>query len=493
MRDQMANHLIGRDSEISTLRQILTSDKPEFLALYGRRRIGKTFLIRSFFETQAVFFFNVTGTKNGALREQIKHFTKQLSVVFYHQAPLENKKTWDDTLEMLTHAIQRAPQDKKIVLFLDELPWLATKNARFLQTLEYYWNQHWSRDARIKLIVCGSSASWIIKKIINNKGGLHNRVTHTMRLQPFNLHYTKQYLFAQGVTLNDRQILQLYMVTGGIPYYLSRIEKGLSASQIIEKLAFTNDSFLLKEFDNLFSSLFDEPTTYVTILRLIAKHPYGINQEHLLGQLDSALQGQGGIDKLTALEDAGFIMGLKTHLHKRRGKYYRLTDEYTLFYLDWIEPIRQTLQAHALTSGNWQEMQNTPAWNTWLGYAFESVCYKHIAQIRKKLAISPTAIANSWRYVPQKQHSECGAQIDLLFDRKDDSITLCEIKYSTEPFVIDKAYAKNLINKKETFVKNTRTKKQIFMAMITTEGIKDNLYADELINAVVILPDLFQE
>jgi len=489
----MVNKFIGRDEEILILEQLTNSRKPEFLVLYGRRRIGKTLLIRHFFEKKNVLFFNVTGAKDGTLEEQIKHFTKQIAHIFYNDAPLENKENWDDTLEMLTNVINKAPKNKRIILFFDELPWMVTRNSRLLQNLDYYWNQYWSNDERIKLIVCGSSASWIINKIINNKGGLHNRVTRTMHLRPFNLYYTKQYLLEQGIRFNDSQLLQIYMVVGGIPYYLSRINKGLSANQIIENLAFSQDCFLLKEFDNLFSALFEEQGHYIDILRIISQHHSGISQENLLSQLNKSLQGQGGIDKLNDLEAADFIISFKSHFHKRRGKFYKIIDEYTLFYFNWIEPIRQTLQERSLEKGNWQEMQNTPSWNNWLGYAFESVCYKHISQIRKKLSISPTAVANSWRYVPIRKSQELGTQIDLLFDRRDDSITLCEIKYSKEPYVINKTYAKNLINKKDIFIKRTRTKKQIFITMITVCGIKENLYSDDIITGVVTLDDLLKK
>lgn len=487
----MQGIILGRDKEILELKQLVTSNKAEFLAIYGRRRVGKTFLIRRFFEDSGSIFLNVTGTKNGTLREQIKHFTKQMAITFFQGAPLENKKNWDDVLSFLTETIQKMPKNKKIVLFFDELPWLATRNSRLLQQLDYYWNQHWSNDERVKLIVCGSSASWIIKKIINDKGGLHNRVTRTISLEPFNLDETKRFLAHKKIKLNHDQILQIYMVMGGIPDYLARIDKGLSASQIIEKLAFSKNSFLLKEFDNLFSSLFDEHEIYIKILRLIAQYREGIGQEILLNQLDKALQGQGGLEKLKALEDAGFIICFKPQFHKRRGIYYKLIDEYTLFYFDWIEPVRQTLQERALETGNWQALQNSPGWNNWLGYAFEAICYKHISQIRNKLQISPTAIANSWRYRPETNSEASGAQIDLLFNRTDNSITLCEIKYSTQPFVIDKNYAKNLANKKDMFARVTRTKKQLFTVMVAVHGIKHNTYSDDLIDGIVTLDDLF--
>lgn len=484
--------IISRQEEIKVLQQMLDSGVPEFLCLYGRRRVGKTFLIREFFQDKDVIFFNVTGAKEGSMTVQLKHFISQMAKVFYGGAKLQVTRNWDDAFEELTQAFEVLSKDKRIVLFFDELPWMATRRSRLLQSLDYYWNQHWSSDVRIKLIVCGSSASWILNKIVRNKGGLYNRITREMYLEPFNLPETKGLLNNMGIRLQNRQVLLLYMVTGGIPYYLTRAEKGLTAMQIIEKLVFSKNAFLLKEFDNLFGSLFDDDDVYIDIVRAIGKYRYGIGQQELLDTLGKHAQGGAYSKKLKDLEETGFIMSYIPLYHKEKGIYYRLTDEYTLFYLKWIEPIRKSLQKAALSKGNWQQMQNTPEWNSWLGYAFENVCYKHLPAIRNTLNISPTAIANTWRFVPRKQAEERGAQIDLLFDRKDDAITICEIKYSTKPYVITKDYVDNLKRKMEVFQKQTKTKKQLFMTIITAMGLKNNYYAEDICSGVVTLDDLFK-
>lgn len=489
----MTGHIIGRKKELRILEQMCCSDNPEFLAIYGRRRVGKTFLIRSFFEGNDFIFFDIMGAKDGSLLEQIKHFTKRIGEIFYKGANLVAGNNWDNTFEILTEAIKAVSGNKKIVLFFDEFPWMATKNSRLLQSLDYYWNQHWSKDKRIKLIICGSSASWIIEKIVNNKGGLHNRLTKDIYLEPFDLTNTKQFLYEQGIVLNNRQVVKVYMVTGGIPYYLSKIEKGLSATQNIERLSFVRKSFLLKEFDNLFSSLFDKSDTYIEVIRTIAKHRYGIGQEELLKGMGKALCGKSGKHMLQSLQDTSFIISFKPHLHKRRGIYYKVIDEYTLFYLYWIEPIKDALLEKGLSKGYWEKKQLSAAWHSWAGYAFESVCYEHLPQIRKKLDLSPTAVPRTWRYAPIKGSKEQGAQIDLLFDRDDDAITICEIKYTDKPFEINKQYAKNLINKVEVFKKITRTTKQIFIAIISANGLKTNMHSKELISGCVTLDDLFKD
>ena len=486
--------LLNREPEQKILSEFLESDKPEFMAIYGRRRIGKTFLIREFFKNKkSIIFFNTMGSKDGSLVEQIRHFTKEIGNTFYSGAVLKHGKTWDETFDLLTKAINIVPKNKKIVLFLDEFPWMATKKSRLLQNLDYYWNQHWSQNKRIKLIICGSSASWIINKIINNKGGLHNRITRQILLEPLDLYATKRFLQTIGVKLNNRQILQIYMVTGGVPYYLESIKKGLSATQIIEQLAFRKKSLLLDEFENLFSSLFSNHEICVEMIRLMSQYRYGIGQEELFREMGKNIKGKLGITKLKELEDAGFIISFKPIFHQRRGIYYKLIDEYTLFYLRWIEPIKKTLIKKVLPSGYWEKQQDSAAWASWSGLAFESVCYKHLPQISAALKLSPTAIPSTWRYVPTKGSKEQGAQIDLLFDRADDAITLCEIKYTDYPFTIDKQYAQKIKNKIDVFKKVTRTHKQIFFAMISGTGINKSIYSDELIDDIVTLDDLFKK
>lgn len=486
-------NIIGRDDEVRLLQRIVESQKPEFLALYGRRRVGKTYLIREFFKDKDVVFFTATGTKNGALIKQIAHFTQRISHVFLGGLELQPANNWDKTFEKLTQALSQAPKEKKLILFIDELPWMATRKSQLLETLDYYWNQFWSDNPRIKLIICGSAASWIIQKIIKNKGGLYNRITEKVHLEPFDLSNTKKYLHHFGINLNNQQIMLLYMVTGGIPYYLSRIEKGKSAAQIIEKLAFSKKGFLLEEFDELFSSLFEDGDDYANIVKIIAKNRYGIGKRKLLEKIGQFAVGGGGIKKLRELEDTGFIMSFKPLYHKAKGTYYRITDEYTLFYLKWIAPVRESLQKQSLEAGNWQAMQNSPEWHNWLGYAFESVCYKHILAIRKALSISPTAFTSSWRYVPRKEPNKRGAQIDLLFDRKDNAITICEIKYTEEPFVLTKDYVEILKRKMNVFQVQTKTKKQLFLAFISANGILNNYYAADMISHVVTLDDFFDE
>lgn len=491
----MSTELICRENELSVLEQLYDSERAELLALYGRRRVGKTFLIRSFFsEKKDAVFFNSTGMKDGSMSEQIANFTEEMGDAFFYKgARLEAGKNWRDTFKILTDNIRAVPGTKKIVLFFDEFPWMATKNSRLLQNLDYFWNQHWSREKRIKLIICGSSASWIINKIVYNRGGLHNRLTREIALEPLTLCDTKKFLKNMGVNLNNRQVMEIYIVTGGIPYYLSNINKKLSVVQNIEELSFRRKGLLIEEFDKLYSSLFEDHELYLEIIRSIAAHKYGVGQSELFHEITSLLKGKSGLSKLDALTKSHFIVNFKPMGHSRKGIYYRVIDEYTLFYLSWIEPIRESLMLRSLKRGYWEKKKNTPKWYAWAGYAFEALCYKHIAQISEALKLSATAIAHTWRHVPRKSSKIDGTQIDLLFDRDDDAITICEIKYTTEPFVINKEYAKKLQSKIEVFKKVTGTNKQIFLAFISANGLKKNKYSDELVSGVVMLDDLFKD
>lgn len=487
-----AEKIIGRQEEQKILENLFCSNKAEFLAVYGRRRVGKTFLIRNFYKKKSCYFFNSTGIHRESIRHQIRAFTKEIGNVFYEGAEIKERNTWLDTFELLSGALNKGlTKNKKIILFFDEFPWMATHRSKLLQALDYYWNRYWSQDKRIKLIICGSAASWIIKNIINNKGGLHNRLTQMIQLESMNLRDTKNYLDCMGVKLNYSHVTQVYMATGGIPYYLSHVTSGSSA-QIIEKLAFTKNSFLLNEFDNLYSSLFDNSEIYVQLVRVIAKKRYGIGQEELFRQVKNLSKGGTIVKKLKELENTGFIISFKPYEHHKKGIYYRVIDEYSLFYFNWIEPVKETLLGKGLRKGYWQSIQKSPAWYSWSGCAFEAICYKHLTQIGEALNMAPTAIPATWRYSPQKMSNEKGVQIDLLFDRNDDAITVCEIKYTEEPFIIDKQYAEKLQQKIAVFTKITRSKKQIFLSFISANGLKKNIYS-EIVNNLITLEDFFRK
>jgi len=485
-------NIIGRKQESKELLDSFNTKQAEFIVTYGRRRIGKTFLIEETFKKQKCYFFHVTGIQDGNMKVQLKEFAKSMSATFYNGVSIMPANSWMDAFEELTKTIEGVKSKLKVVLFFDELPWMSTKRSKVLQALDYYWNRRWSKNQRIKLIVCGSSASWIIKNIIHNKGGLHNRYTKSLLLKPFSLHETKMFLENNGINLNDKQILLLYMVMGGVPHYLKQIKKGLSATQNINNLCFSENGILFSEFDKLFKSLFDDAKKYVELIRIVAQVREGVSRNYI--EENSKFSQKGGTltDRLKDLELAGFIKSFLPLGHTRQGEYYRIIDEYSYFYLRWIEPEKHTLLGQELENKFWIKKTGTPAYYNWMGYAFEAICYKHISQIREALNIDYGTRAGTWRYIPRGEMKEKGAQIDLLFERDDNTLTLCEIKCTEKPFVLDKRYYECLLNKVQVYKTITRTQKQIFIGFVTTSGIKNTRYSAKIIDGTVTSDDLFK-
>ncbi len=369
---------------------------------------------------------------------------------------------------------------------------METRKSGMLVAFAYFWNHHVSDDARVKVILCGSSAGWIINKVINDRGALYNRVTERIYLEPFSLYETKKFLLHKGVKLNNRQIVQLYMVLGGIPFYLDKIKKDHSAVQMIAQLAFRKNSFLLDEFENLYATLFNGGENHIQLARIIAQHRYGISHEKLAQQASLSSSGGTLTKRLKDLEKAGFIERFKS-FGIVKSNYYRIIDEYSLFYFQWIEPAKNRLLNRGITKGYWEKKQYSQEWRIWAGYAFEALCNKHITQIVKALRIPEGAEAYTWRYVPSKGSEEQGAQIDLLFDRDDDTITMCEIKFTHKPFVLDKAYAAKLAMKLKVFTKRTKTKKAFQITFISASGLKKTMYSEELVAGICTLDELFKK
>ena len=477
--------IVARSVEIHRLQKAYQSSEPEFIVLYGRRRIGKTFLIRGFFENKNCQFFQATGSQKGTLKKQLTHFTEALSVTFARGIQLKPSNSWEEAFQVLTQFIETTNSKHKIVIFLDELPWMATRRSGLLEALDYYWNQNWSRNSKIILIVCGSSASWIIKNIIYNKGGLHNRCTCEIKLDPFNLAEVNEYLKSRQIKLNKNHVLEIYMALGGIPYYLKYVEPGITAAENIQKILFDSKAPLRDEFKKLFDSLFTESDTYIELIKLISRKKDGMSRSEL--EVLSKLSRGGGrlTQRLEQLIQTNFIEPY-IPWDKERGEYYKVIDEFCLFYVYWLSSTR----SKKLTHDHWLKQMQKPIYHVWAGYAFEAVCRKHIDQVIKALHIKTAENISSWR-LSTKKSKEHGAQIDLLINRSDDAITLCEIKYTDKPFIIDKQYAQKLQNKMGVFKTKTKTTKQIFMAVISANGLKESMYSEEMISHIVTLDDLF--
>ena len=434
----------------------------------------------------------MTGIYDCPLSQQLYEFKKEIEKVFYNsKVSLKDFKNWFDALEALSSSVQQTSSDKKIVLFFDEFPWMVTHKSKLLQALDYYWNRFWVDNNRVKLIVCGSAASWIIKNILNSKGGLHNRITLKMNLAPFTLKETKEYLNYKNINFNNQQTLELYMCIGGIAFYLNFVHKSLSASQNINQLCFQRNGHLVSEFKNLFAALFSADAVHKDLVKYIAGKREGVSR----AEIERYKKMKGGRVSiwLRELEESGFIMSFIPS-GRERGVYYKVIDEYVLFYLHWIEKEpKNELYDSTIMTNYWESVYGLGRWWAWAGLAFESVCYKHIGVIQKVLNIPAGSTATTWRYSSNKKSAEKkGAQIDLLFDRRDGVINICEIKYSKDAYVIDKDYKIELLHKAKVYQDVTGSKKQVLFSMITSNMLKQNVYSDEIIASQMCLDDFFK-
>jgi uncharacterized protein len=472
--------LVGREPEIHKLLSKLNTDKSELIAILGRRRIGKTFLIRSAFEGE--LFFQFTGLFKSNVTEQLSRFSNALMSSNIHS--FTQPKNWFEAFDILSKAIAKSRSKKKKVIFLDEFPWMATNKSRFLTAFTDFWNSFVSTRNDIVVIICGSSASWMINKVLKNKGGLHNRVTDRIILEPFTLHETQLFLSNKHIVANEMDIVKLYMALGGVPFYLDQIHVGESLHQAIDRICFKKGAILQLEYQELFNSLFENATKHKKIIEVLSQFPKGLTRDVIIKKCK--LKTGGGVTTLLEeLEHSGFI-SVTTPIHKNvNEKLYRLKDFYTLFYLKHI------VKHVAKKENTWLSLFNTTALQTWSGYAFENVCLEHIPQIKRALKIEGiTSNSSAWQ---AKGNDEMkGAQIDLLIDRADGIINLCEIKFANDPYIITGEYAAKLRLKTASFKHFTRTKKSIFVALISTYGIFKNKHSEGFVQNEINLKDLFK-
>jgi predicted AAA+ superfamily ATPase len=473
--------IIGRLNEQLILEKALKSNEPELIAIYGRRRVGKTYLVRQYFNRHLLFDFS--GVNNEFSKTQLLNFRNTLVAAAKQQIPPSVPESWTEAFMQLQQFVE--PQIKKIkgVIFLDEFPWLNSQRSGFLKAFEFFWNSWASRQPNLIVVICGSAASWMIQKVVNNKGGLHNRITRRIRLMPFTLKESLEYLRYKKVNLDEYQVLQLYMAMGGIPQYLKEIETGQSATQNIDRICFTKDGQLQNEFTNLYRSLFDAADKHIAIVRTLAEKSSGMNRTEISDAVGIATGGTL-TELLAELEESGFISSYLPYGKNVKYTIYKLADEYSRFYLKFMENTRSS------GPGTWSRIAATQSWTSWSGGAFESICLKHIAQIKGALGINGILTDESiWRHVPGK--GKPGAQIDLLIDRADHCISVCEMKFSVNKFTIDKRYADELRNKLSVFADESKTKKTLMLVMVTTFGVKDNVYRNSLVQNEIIIKDLF--
>ncbi len=471
--------LIGRKTEIKKLNEIVQNSRAEFLALYGRRRVGKTFLVNTVFGDQ--FTFKMTGVIEGSLQDQFTAFMDAMDE-YGLQAP-SRPADWMSAFIMLKNALRKSTvTNRRCVIFIDELPAMDAENSHVASAVGYFWN-HWaSLQENMLLIICGSATSWMISNVIDSKGGLHDRLTYEMPIHPFTLGETEQYFSEHHFLWNRQMILQAYMVFGGIPYYLSLLDKDGSLVQNVDRLFFSRDMSMRREFRRLFSTLYKNPNSYIDIIQALGKSRGGMTREQLSSVLKCANNGHLG-NKLEDLVCCDLVRKnvVREKNIKKKDAIYQLCDFFCLFYLAFVDRAEREL-------AYWSHHINTPEVNAWMGLAYERICMAHISQIKQALRIDGiSTICYSWR----SKTSVPAAQIDIIIERADQIVNICEVKYCQGLYTLSKDEYDRIIHRCRAFVDETRLNHTPWITVITTEGMTKGQYTD-MIQSQVTLDDLFR-
>lgn len=469
---------VGREAETQKLHEIMEADEPTFLAVYGRRRVGKTYFLKQKLNPWLVF--EMSGLYKGTNKQHLNEFAQKLAVAKKISVPIATPASWLGAFKLLITALEEMPKKKKKAIFFDELPWLNTPKSGFLTGLEYFWNSWASLRSDIALVVCGSAASWMIKHVVRNKGGLHNWITHQIKMQPFTLSETETFVTQVNSGLDRYQMLQLYMAFGGIPHYLMEVKPGKSATQIIDEVCFSPQGLLKDEFTALYESLFSNASVHIQVIRALAKKHIGMSRSELIAA--TGLPNAGSTTRvLEELEESDFILKTYPFGKLKRDALYRVADLFSLFYIRFMESGKTT------GSGSWLKASQTPAAKTWAGYGFESLVMLHLQQVKQALGISGIYTeSTSW------QQKEPGAQIDLLIDRADYVINICEMKFASIPYSLTNVEVEKMNNRILVFKKATQTKKAIWPVLISPFGCDNAQKWPGVFPSILNLHDLFK-
>lgn len=476
--------IIGRKKEIDELMNIYHRKQSQLIAVYGRRRVGKTYLVRELFKEQ--FVFHHTGVSplelqdTNQLEAQLTAFNSSL---IRYGAEIETRpKNWTEAFERLANLISKESREKRLVAFIDEMPWMDTPRSGFMTAFEHFWNGWAAGQDNLMLIVCGSATSWIQDNLINSYGGFYDRVNAEIQLSPFTLHETEELLQMQNVTLSRYDILQLYMTVGGIPMYLSYVYPGLSLAQMIDNLYFNRKAKLKDEFDRLFNSIFRSPEPYKAIVRLLAKRQKGYSREEI-SEKTGISSGKNLSEILRALEASDFIEYYKPFENNKRNMLYRLTDPFCLFYLDQVDGLNRS-------ENFWRDNENLPQFHTWRGRAFENACLSHIGQIKSAMGVGGVSSDNS-AWTMQGMEGEKGMQIDLIINRSDRVVNLCEMKFVNTEFEVKNDYEMTLRERLNWMTAHVNRRYNVQMTLVTTYGLKHGVHSG-VFQRVVTLDSLFE-
>lgn len=477
--------VIGREREMAELQRSLESDRSEFVIVYGRRRVGKTYLVDNFFHYK--YDFSFVGGHRLTKQKQLRNFAKAMKK-YAHLARQPKYENWDDAFDALEELMESLPEEKRKVIFIDEMPWIDTPQSEFVDALETFWNGWAARRRDIMFVASGSSTSWMVDKLVENQGGLHGRITNNIYVRPFTLHETELYMKSRGAAWDRYQLLQTYMIIGGIPYYYSLLNVKESLVQNVDRLFFRKNGELRTEFEELYSALFTNTEKYTSVVKLLNSKREGMTREEIENgtKMDKSLLST----VLRNLERCDFILRYSQFGNKSKGAIYRLVDFYTLFYFRFIDGF------NTQDENWWSHNYQSPSVESWQGLSFELLCLLHLTQIKQKLGISGIATAaSSWRSVPTKQKEQAdgkekGAQIDLLIDRGDRVINLCEMKFSVKPYRISDVYETTLRDRMSVFQEKTKTTKSLVYTFVTTFGVANSM-GKSIVNSEVTMEDLF--
>lgn len=473
------NKIIARKEAIASLERKYNSGKSEFVIVYGRRRIGKTYLVNNLFADR--FTFSYVGARKQKPKHQLQRFAMQLKEYSGSTfAPV--LKNWDEAFVALRTLIESRPQNERKVIFFDEMPWIDTPRSSFVEALEYFWNAWAAQRNDIMFVACGSATSWMVDKLIKNKGGLHNRITEQIYLRPFTLGECEEYLHEQGCVWDRYTILQCYMTMGGVPYYMSLLNPKQSLAQNIDRLFFAKNAPMKEEFDELFGALFAHSEKYVSVLKSLSATRNGLLRADIINK--TKLSGGRLSIILKNLERCDFVERYAQFNATIRNSMYRISDPYILFFFKFIDGYNDKDEHW------WTNNFHSHQVEAWEGFSFENICILHLAQIKKKLGINGISTKASTWHVTGKKNKK-GTQIDLILDRADRMINLCEMKFSETPYTIDKAYETKLRERMAIFKEETKTRKSLSTIMITTFGVLPGIHAG-IVQSEITLEDLFE-
>ena len=456
----------------------MESERSEFVVVYGRRRIGKTFLVRRFFKDNYAFSF--VGKHEMRREQQLAEFAKEL-MCYSHSTFVPQLKNWTEAFDALQRLLETYNIPGKKVVFFDEMPWMDTPKSDFVSALENFWNGWANMRDDIVLVACGSGTSWMVDKLLHNQGGLFNRITQKIYLRPFKLSEMEQYLDEKHFGWNRYQIAQCYMILGGIPFYLTLLNPKLSLLSNIDELFFADAHAMLRtEYNELYSTLFKRPDNYLAVIRMLTERKEGFTRKEIN---EKTKLGGAALSKiLSDLEQCDFIFSYARYGNAKNNAIYRIKDFYTLFYYKYVNGI------DTKDSLRWTHLSSTPQVSSWQGFSFELLCLLHLDEIKKALGIDRILNdASAWR----SRQPEQNTQIDLVIERADHNINLCEMKFSSGMYAIDKGYEQKLRERMSIFLAETMTRCSTRITMVTTYGVLQNKHSG-IVNDEVLLDDLFE-